>query len=109
MKMLRLPVTLREAAPASRRALAGLLSRAGVFACSVCLFPAAALAIVPEHCITDNGFLLAGVGPDNPIIWDNDWWFDVFDNNYLLAQASLGAADLRGNIVTCDMWDWKQV
>jgi hypothetical protein len=68
----------------------------------------AALAIVPEYTIDEKGVHLEGIGPDNPIIYDNDWWFDVFDNNYLWAQASLGAANLRGNIVTRDMWDWDK-
>ncbi len=57
----------------------------------------------------ENGALrLTGVGPDNPILYDNDWWFDVFDNDYLWAQASLGRVNLRGNIVTRDMWDWEK-
>lgn len=56
----------------------------------------------------DKGVHLTGVGPDNPILYDNDWWFDVFDNNYLWSQASLGKADLRGNIVTRDMWEWQK-
>jgi hypothetical protein len=47
-------------------------------------------------------------GPDNPIIYDNDWWFDLFDNNYLWAQASLGEVNLRGNIVSRDMWEWQK-
>ena len=42
-------------------------------------------AVIPEHTL-ENGLLrLKGVGPDNPILYDNDWWFDVFDNNYLWA------------------------
>lgn len=61
-------------------------------------------AIVPEHEVRDGGVYLKGVGPDSPIIYDNDWWFDVFDNNYLWAQVSLGRANLRGNIVSRDMW-----
>ena len=65
-------------------------------------------AVVPEHSIEDEGVSLKGVGPENPIIYDNDWWFDVFDNNYLWAQASLGKADLRGNIVSRDMWEWRK-
>ena len=32
----------------------------------------------------------------------------VLDNNYLWAQGSLGHANLRGNIVTRDMWDWQR-
>jgi len=65
-------------------------------------------AAVPEHAIADGVLHLRGVGPDNPVIYDNDWWFDVFDNNYLWAQASLGKVNLRGNIVTRDMWDWQK-
>jgi len=66
------------------------------------------LAIVPEYTLEQGAVRLKGVGPDNPIIYDNDWWFDVFDNNYLWAQASLGKANLRGNIVSRDMWDWEK-
>jgi hypothetical protein len=69
-------------------------------------FPAA--AVVPEHTVVNGAVRLGGVGPDNPILYDNDWWFDVFDNNYLWAQASLGTAKLRGNIVSRDMWDWEK-
>jgi len=65
-------------------------------------------AIVPEHEVRDGAVYLKGVGPDSPIIYDNDWWFDVFDNNYLWAQVSLGRANLRGNIVSRDMWDWEK-
>jgi hypothetical protein len=65
-------------------------------------------AVVPQHSIEDGMVRLRGVGPDNPIIYDNDWWFDVFDNNYLWAQTSLGKANLRGNIVSRDMWDWQK-
>jgi hypothetical protein len=72
------------------------------------LLPLTVPAAVPEHRVDEKGVHLTGVGPDNPIIYDNDWWFDVFDNNYLWAQASLGNADLRGNIVTRDMWDWDK-
>ena len=67
-----------------------------------------ALAIAPEAVVEKGAVHLPGVGPENPILYDNDWWFDVFDNNYLWAQASLGKADLRGNIVSRDMWDWEQ-
>lgn len=63
---------------------------------------------LPAYTVDNGAVRLAGVGPDNPIIYDNDWWFDVFDNNYLWAQASLGHATLRGNIVSRDMWDWEK-
>jgi hypothetical protein len=69
---------------------------------------APARAIVPEHTVANGHVTLTGIGPDNPILYDNDWWFDVFDNNYLWAQASLGHAKLRGNIVSRDMWDWQK-
>ncbi len=65
-------------------------------------------AIVPVYSTEGGMVRIPGVGPDNPIIYDNDWWFDVFDNNYLWAQASLGRLDLRGNIVSRDMWDWQK-
>ncbi len=65
-------------------------------------------AIVPEFSISNDAVHLQGVGPGNPILYDNDWWFDVFDNNYLWAQASLGRVNLRGNIVSRDMWDWQK-
>ena len=65
-------------------------------------------AVVPAFRVENGAVLLDGVGPDNPIVYDNDWWFDVFDNNYLWAQASLGQANLRGNIVSRDMWDWQK-
>ena len=46
-----------------------------------------AAAVVPEHECTSDGVRIPGVGPESPIVYDNDWWFDVFDNNYLWAQA----------------------
>lgn len=67
-----------------------------------------AQALAPEFSVTNGTLQLAGVSAANPVIYDNDWWFDVFDNNYLWAQASLGNADLRGNIVSRDMWDWQK-
>lgn len=46
--------------------------------------------------------------PGQPDHLCNDWWFDVFDNNYLWTQASLGAAILRGNIVSRNLSDWEK-
>jgi hypothetical protein len=69
------------------------------------LVPAPAGAVVPEFTVDERGVHLAGVGPDSPIVYDNDWWTDVFDAYYVWVQASLGRADLRGNIVSRDMWD----
>jgi len=67
-----------------------------------------AWGIVPQYTISDGSVTLTGVDGTNAIIYDNDWWFDVFDNNYLWAQASLGQAKLVGNVVTRDMWDWEK-
>lgn len=69
---------------------------------------ARAVAVLPEFSVDQDGVHIKGVGPDNPIIYDNDWWFDVFDNNYLWAQASLGNARLVGNVISRDMWEWRK-
>ncbi|MEL7338338.1 MAG: hypothetical protein AAFN70_19265, partial [Planctomycetota bacterium] len=50
----------------------------------------------------------AGVNADSPIIYDNDWWKDVPDAAYLWKKASLGKANLRGNVVSRDMWAWRE-
>ncbi len=55
-----------------------------------------------------NGVVIEHVNPRCPMIYDNDWWSDTTGKYYLWAKASLGQADLRGNIVTRDMWGWKQ-
>ena len=65
-------------------------------------------AAVPDYTIENGAVMIRGVDGSNPILYDNDWWFDVFDNNYLWAQASLGNANLVGNIVSRDMWDWEK-
>ena len=51
---------------------------------------------------------LAHVSQDNPIIYDNDWWTDIPDAAYLWAKASLGQCQLKGNIVSRDMWGWEK-
>lgn len=55
-----------------------------------------------------KGLILENVGPDCPMIYDNDWWSDTPDKDYLWAKASQGEAELRGNIVTRDLWDWRK-
>lgn len=65
------------------------------------------IAIQPSYTV-ENGARIAGCGPSNPMIYDNDWWKDVPDAAYLWAKASLGEASLRGNIVSRDMWDWEK-
>jgi hypothetical protein len=67
-----------------------------------------AVAEVPGFSVSEDGVHIQGIDGTSPILYDNDWWFDVFDNNYLWAQASLGNANLRGNIVSRDMWDWQK-
>jgi hypothetical protein len=58
----------------------------------------------PDFSITDQGLRVPGVGPDNPLIYDNDWWLDIIDAGFCVAQHKLGKLDLRGLIVTRDMW-----
>ena len=69
---------------------------------------APARAVPPKYEVTDRGVLIANVSPACPIIYDNDWWKDVPDAAYLWAKASLGRADLRGNVVSRDMWNWRK-
>lgn len=57
---------------------------------------------------TDAGLKIEGVSPACPMVYDNDWMGDTPDKNYLWAKASLGRADLRGNIVSRDLWDWQK-
>lgn len=50
--------------------------------------------------ISEGALLLPGVGSGNPIIHDNDRFDNTLDDEYLWAKASMGQADLRGNILT---------
>ncbi len=59
----------------------------------------------PDFSIVDGSLKIPGVGPDNPVIYDNDWWLDVIDSGFAAAQHHLGRMDLRGFITTADMWD----
>jgi Protein of unknown function (DUF4038)/Putative collagen-binding domain of a collagenase len=38
-------------------------------------------------------------------VYDNDWLKDTSDDEYLLARAQLGQANLKGSILTTDEWD----
>ncbi|MBW3624289.1 MAG: hypothetical protein KY468_12855 [Armatimonadetes bacterium] len=67
-----------------------------------------ASALTPKYRETERGLILERVSPNNPMIYDNDWWKDVPDAAYLWSKASMGQADLRGNIVSRDMWGWKE-
>lgn len=62
--------------------------------------PQCASALPPEYRMVDGRLIVAGVSPDCPMIYDNDWWQDVPDAAYLWTKASLGECDLRGNIIT---------
>ena len=65
-------------------------------------------AVGVTYTVGPEGLRIEGVGTDNPLIYDNDWWSDTPDKNYLWAKASLGKADLRGNVVSRDLWDWQK-
>ena len=42
---------------------------------------------------------------DCPLIYDNDWLRDTNDDEYVFAKAHLIQANLRGLILTKDLWD----
>ena len=42
---------------------------------------------------------------DCPVVYDNDWLRDTNDDEYLLAKAHLGQANLKGVILSKDEWD----
>ena len=42
---------------------------------------------------------------DCPVIYDNDWLRDTNDDEYLLAKAHLGQANIKGYILSKDEWD----
>jgi hypothetical protein len=58
----------------------------------------------PEFSIIEGALKIPGLRPDNPVIYDNDWWLDIIDAGFCVAQHKLGNLDLRGLIVTRDMW-----
>lgn len=53
-----------------------------------------------EFTLTGGKLALAGIGGGNPILYDNDFCTNTWDNEVLWALASLGRVDLRGNIAT---------
>lgn len=65
-------------------------------------------AAVPEHTVENGVIRLRGVGPDNPVLYDNDFWTDVPDAAYLWAKASLGEARLVGNVITRCTYGWEK-
>ena len=89
--------------PVARRA--AYVALAVLICVVVAAMTSVAPAVPPEIRVDRKGLHIPGVDAASPIVYDNDWWSDVFDNNYLWAQAHLGRADLRANVVTRDMWD----
>src|SRR5690348_2070741 len=61
---------------------------------------------VPEYSVEDGIVHLKNVGPDNPIIYDNDWWTDIPDAAYIWTKASFGQAHLVGNVITRCTYGW---
>jgi hypothetical protein len=50
---------------------------------------------------TEGGSLtIEGVDTGSPVIFDNEFWDNGPENEYIWAKASAGVLDLRGNIVT---------
>src|SRR5688572_23837590 len=68
----------------------------------------AARGVVPEYSLANGTVSIKGVGPDNPIIYDNDFWMDVPDAAYLWAKASLGEAKVVGNVITRCTFGWER-
>ncbi len=71
------------------------------------LFIASSEAVPPKYKVTEKQVIIEGVSPDNPVVYDNDWWTDIPDAAYIWAKASLGKCDLRGNIITRCTFGWK--
>lgn len=65
-------------------------------------------ALPPEYRVENGQLLIAGVSPDCPMIYDNDWWQDVPDAAYLWTKASQGKCDLRGNVITRCTFGWER-
>src|SRR3712207_1571782 len=42
---------------------------------------------------------------DCPLVYDNDWLKDTNDDEYVFAKAHLGQANLKGIVLTKDLWD----
>jgi hypothetical protein len=61
-------------------------------------------SLPPAYHMTNNGLRIDGVTPQSPMIYDNDWWTDVPDAAFIWTLASEKKCDLRGNIVSMDMW-----
>jgi hypothetical protein len=82
--------------------------RLSVLLLAAALVAAPAAGVVPEYSAEANRLALAGVSPDNPVIYDNDFWTDVPDAAYVWAKASLGHCNLRGNVITRCTFGWEK-
>ena len=90
-------------------AMWALKSKNLVFLIICNLLPALTVFAAPvKYQLDDTGLVIEGVSGTNPIIYDNDWFNDTTDHFYLWAKASLGRANLRGTIVSRDMWGWQK-
>jgi hypothetical protein len=58
-------------------------------------------AVGVEYTVGPEGLTIKNVGPDNPQIYDNDWFDDVVDDEYVAAKASLNGT-LKGIVATYD-------
>ncbi|RYD34123.1 MAG: hypothetical protein EOP86_11720 [Verrucomicrobiaceae bacterium] len=65
-------------------------------------------AMVPEHTVQNGVVSLKGVGPDNPVLHDNDFRTDVPDAARLWMKASPGEAKLVGNVITRRTFGWEE-
>jgi hypothetical protein len=53
-----------------------------------------------EFVLAGGKLAIPGIEGGNPVLYDNDFGHNTWDNEFLWALASLGKVDLRGNIVT---------
>lgn len=81
---------------------------AAALACLALLCAVEVGAVVPEHSVENGVVRIKGTGPDNPILYDNDFWTDVPNAAYLWAKASLNKAKLVGNVITRCTFGWEK-
>lgn len=58
-----------------------------------------------EFAVAGGALTLAGIGAGNPVLYDNDFCLNTWDNELLWALNSMGRIDLRGSITTRIMRD----
>lgn len=57
-------------------------------------------ALKQAFALAGGKLTLTGIDGGNPVVYDNDFGKNTWDNEFLWALASLGRVDLRGNIAT---------